>query len=83
MVSVQVMDQTTPEPLIIDIDPEHIRRVTRAPRKLYAFYLLPLSIAGLGFTLYAYGWPLPVAGCAVLVGFAAGVLARDGRHSRD
>lgn len=68
---------------IIELDATDVRRVKKTPRKLYAFYLLPLSIAGLGFTLYAYGWPLPVAGCAVLVGFAAGVLARDGRHSRE
>src|SRR5687768_6112317 len=65
---------------IIELDATDVRRVKKTPRKLYAFYLLPLSLAGLGFTLYAYGWPLPVAGCAVLVGFAAGVLARDGRH---
>jgi hypothetical protein len=70
------MDQTTPEPLTIELDPEHIRRVRPAPRKLYAFYLLPLSLAGLAFTLFAYGWPLPVAGCAVLTGIAIGVLMR-------
>ncbi len=64
---------------VIEIDAAQVRVVKKTPRKLYAFYLLPLSIAGLAFTLFAYGWPLPVAGCAILVGFAAGVLARDGR----
>ena len=38
---------------------------------------LPVSLAGLAFTLYAYGWPIPVAGCAVLVGIAIGVLLRE------
>ena len=66
-------------PPVIELDATEVRVVKKTPRRLYAFYLLPLSIAGLAFTLYAYGWPLPVAGCAVLVGFAAGVLARDGR----
>ena len=65
---------------MIELDAAEVRVVRKTPRKLYAFYLLPLSIAGLAFTLFAYGWPLPVAGCAILVGFAAGVLARDGRH---
>lgn len=64
---------------VIELDATEVRVVKKTPRRLYAFYLLPLSVAGLAFTLYAYGWPLPVAGCAVLVGFAAGVLARDGR----
>ncbi len=64
---------------VIELDSTEIRVVKKTPRRLYAFYLLPLSVAGLAFTLFAYGWPLPVAGCAVLVGFAAGVLARDGR----
>lgn len=67
------------DPVTIELAPAEVRRVKKTPRKLYAFYLLPLSVAGLAFTLYAYGWPLPVAGCAILVGFAAGVLARDGR----
>ncbi|HEY0853648.1 MAG TPA: hypothetical protein VGD86_02380 [Devosia sp.] len=65
---------------MIELDATDVRIVRKTPRKLYAFYLLPLSMAGLAFTLYAYGFPLPVAGCAILVGFAAGVLARDGRH---
>ena len=65
---------------VIELDAADIRRVRRTPRKLYAFYLLPLSLCGLAFTLFAYGWPVPVAGCAVLVGFAAGVLTRDGRR---
>ena len=51
--------------------------VIKAPRRLFAFYLLPVSLAGLAFTLYAYGWPIPVAGCAVLVGIAIGVLLRE------
>lgn len=67
------------DPITIELAPAEVRRVKKTPRKLYAFYLLPVSVAGLAFTLFAYGWPLPVAGCAVLVGFAAGVLARDGR----
>jgi hypothetical protein len=65
------------EPLVIELDASHVRRVNRAPRKLFAFYLLPLSLAGLVVTLLAYGWPIPVAGCAVLVGIAIGVLLRD------
>ena len=64
---------------VIELEAGEIRVVKKTPRRLYAFYLLPVSAAGLAFTLFAYGWPLPVAGCAVLVGFAAGVLARDGR----
>ncbi len=60
----------------IELAPGHVRRVRPAPRKLFAFYLLPLSLAGLLLTLFAYGWPLPVAGCALLAGIAIGVLWR-------
>ncbi|RYE73867.1 MAG: hypothetical protein EOP19_28710 [Hyphomicrobiales bacterium] len=81
MICVLCMDNASYDaPPLIELDAADVRRVRKAPRKLYAFYLLPLSVAGLAFTLYAYGWPLPVAGCAVLVGFAAGVLARDRGH---
>lgn len=70
------MEHASIDPITIELEPEHVRRVKPAPRKLYAFYLLPLSLAGLAFTLFAYGWPLPVAGCAVLTGIAIGVLIR-------
>ena len=71
------MTERDDEPLVIELDSSNVRRVNRAPRKLFAFYLLPLSLAGLVVTLLAYGWPIPVAGCAVLVGIAIGVLLRD------
>ncbi|RYE73866.1 MAG: hypothetical protein EOP19_28700, partial [Hyphomicrobiales bacterium] len=32
---------------LIELDAADVRRVRKAPRKLYAFYLLPLSVAGL------------------------------------
>ena len=71
------MENATPDTMpIIELDAADVRRVKKTPRKLYAFYLLPLSLAGLAFTLFAYGWPLPVAGCAVLTGIAIGVLIR-------
>lgn len=59
---------------VIELGPDEVRRVRKPPRNLFRFYLLPLSLAGLIVTLFAYGWPLPVAGCAVLVGIAIGVL---------
>lgn len=70
------MSEASHDPITIDLDPAQVRRVRKAPRKLFAFYFLPLSLAGLVFTLFAYGWPWPVAGCAILVGIAVGVLLR-------
>lgn len=61
---VSPMDQIS-EPHIIELEPDHVRRVRPAPRKLFGFYLLPVSVAGLLFTLFAYGWPWPVAGSAL------------------
>lgn len=70
------MEHASADPIVIDLEPDHVRRVRKAPRKLFGFYLLPVSLAGLLFTLFAYGWPWPVAGCALLVGIAIGVLVR-------
>lgn len=70
------MSDLSHDPIVIDLEPDHVRRVRKAPRKLIGFYLLPVSLAGLAFTLFAYGWPWPVAGCAVLVGIAIGALLR-------
>lgn len=74
---VRLMQDPESDPVTIELDHSSVRRVKRAPRRLFAFYLLPVSLAGLAFTLYAYGWPIPVAGCAVLVGIAIGVLLRE------
>lgn len=71
------MSDAHTDPIVLELGPDQVRRVRKPPRNLFRFYLLPVSVVGLLVTLLAYGWPLPVAGCAILVGIAIGVLIRD------